>query len=211
MRLIISDDHAGLRAACTAVFGGIPWQRCQFQLQQNAQAYVPFKAIQKEVAGRIRAIFQAPDRTTAERYLAEAVADYQKRAPKLAAWMEINLAEHHVIGRGDQLLPYARGQALGRGQGPEEDVCVQEQAHYPSPSNVARTSSGRGVSKSSGTVRRPRSKPRRREDWRGTNRATGRPARAMITSSPPSTSSTSLEGGWGVANQVGQIILHRAS
>ena len=93
VRLIISDDHAGLRAARKAVFGGIPWQRCQFHLQQNAQAYVPSKAMQKEVAGRIRAIFQAPDRTTAERYLAEAVADYQKRAPKLGAWMETNLPE----------------------------------------------------------------------------------------------------------------------
>jgi len=93
VRLIISDDHAGLRAARKAVFGGIPWQRCQFHLQQNAQAYVPSKAMQKEVAGRIRAIFQAPDRATAERYLAEAVAAYQKRAPKLAAWMETNLPE----------------------------------------------------------------------------------------------------------------------
>jgi transposase-like protein len=39
--LIISDDHAGLKAARMAVFGGIPWQRCQFHLQQNASAYVP--------------------------------------------------------------------------------------------------------------------------------------------------------------------------
>ena len=91
VRQIISDDHAGLRAARKAVFGSILWQRCQFHLQQNAQAYVPSKAMQKEVAGRIRAIFQAPDRATAERYLAEAVADYKKRAPKLAAWMETNL------------------------------------------------------------------------------------------------------------------------
>lgn len=32
VQLIISDDHAGLRAARLAVFGGIPWQRCQFHL-----------------------------------------------------------------------------------------------------------------------------------------------------------------------------------
>jgi putative transposase len=30
--LIISDDHPGLKAARLAVFGGIPWQRCQFHL-----------------------------------------------------------------------------------------------------------------------------------------------------------------------------------
>ena len=38
---IVSDDHKGLRAALTARFAGVPWQRCQFHLQQNAQAYVP--------------------------------------------------------------------------------------------------------------------------------------------------------------------------
>lgn len=36
VQLITSDDHAGLRAARLAVFGAIPWQRCQFHLQQNA-------------------------------------------------------------------------------------------------------------------------------------------------------------------------------
>src|SRR4029079_4572413 len=34
VRLIISDDHSGLKAARRAVFGGVPWQRCQFHLQQ---------------------------------------------------------------------------------------------------------------------------------------------------------------------------------
>lgn len=32
VRMISSDDHAGLRAARKAVVGGIPWQRCQFHL-----------------------------------------------------------------------------------------------------------------------------------------------------------------------------------
>ena len=41
LQLLVSDDHAGLGAARRAVFPSIPWQRCQFHLQQNAQAYVP--------------------------------------------------------------------------------------------------------------------------------------------------------------------------
>ena len=45
IQLITSDDHAGLRAARVAVLGSIPWQRCQFHLQHNAQAYVPHKEI----------------------------------------------------------------------------------------------------------------------------------------------------------------------
>jgi transposase-like protein len=36
IELIISDAHVGLLAAHKAVFSGIPWQRCQFHLQQNA-------------------------------------------------------------------------------------------------------------------------------------------------------------------------------
>jgi transposase-like protein len=64
--LIISDAHAGLRAARQAVFGGIPWQRCQFHLQQNAQAYVPRQSMLTEVAADLRTIFNAPDRATAE-------------------------------------------------------------------------------------------------------------------------------------------------
>lgn len=38
VELLVSDDHAGLKAARAAVFPSIPWQRCQFYLQQNAQA-----------------------------------------------------------------------------------------------------------------------------------------------------------------------------
>ena len=93
VKLIISDDHAGLKAARKAVFGGIPWQRCQFHLQQNAQAYVPRKSMQEEVANDIRAIFNAPDLQKAETYLREAIKKYQHCASKLAVWMEDNIPE----------------------------------------------------------------------------------------------------------------------
>jgi transposase-like protein len=102
VQLITSDDNAGLRAARLAVFGGIPWQRCQFHLQQNAQAYVPRKDMQAEVAedtpalaagANVRTIFNAPDRTTAEAYLAKAVEKYRKTASRLAEWMAVNIPE----------------------------------------------------------------------------------------------------------------------
>ncbi len=93
VQLIISDDHAGLNAARKAVFGGVPWQRCQFHLQQNAQAYVPHKEMQLEVAEALRTVFNAPDRPTAERYLADAVKKYEKSASRLATWMEQNVPE----------------------------------------------------------------------------------------------------------------------
>jgi transposase-like protein len=91
--LIVSDDHSGLGAARRAVFGGVVWQRCQFHLQQNAQAYVPKDALKREVASRIRSIFNAPDLAGARSLLGEAVKEYRSSVPRLAAWMEEALPE----------------------------------------------------------------------------------------------------------------------
>ena len=93
VELITSDAHAGLQQARRAVFGGIPWQRCQFHLQQNAQSYVPRKAMKKEVAADIRAIFNAPNRQESERLLAMSVQKYEQTASKLATWMEENIPQ----------------------------------------------------------------------------------------------------------------------
>lgn len=93
LQLIISDAHTGLKAARQAVFGGVPWQRCHFHLQQNAQAYVTRKEQQKEVAADIRAIFNARDRTEADTLLAQTVDKYTQSASKLAAWLETSISE----------------------------------------------------------------------------------------------------------------------
>lgn len=93
VKLITSDDHAGLKAARKAVLGCVPWQRCQFHLQQNAQAHVPKKALQAQVAETIRDVFNAPDRPQAEQRLRAAVDRYRESAPQLSNWMEENLPE----------------------------------------------------------------------------------------------------------------------
>lgn len=97
VQLIVSDDHAGLKAARQTVFGGIPWQRCQFHLQQNAQAYVPRQEMRAEVAADLRMIFNAPDRVTAESYLRRTIDKYRRTAPKLAAWLESDLPEGFTV------------------------------------------------------------------------------------------------------------------
>lgn len=97
VQLIISDDHAGMEAARKAIFTGIPWQRCQFHLQQNAGQYVPKKDMRREVAEDIRTIFNAPDRETAEIYLKKAIEKYSVIAPKLADWMEVNVPEGFTV------------------------------------------------------------------------------------------------------------------
>lgn len=97
VQLIISDAHEGLKAARQAVFGGVPWQRCQFHLQQNAQAYVPRQELRAQVAADIRTIFNAPDRVTAESYLQRTIQKYLKCAPKLAHWLESDLPEGFTV------------------------------------------------------------------------------------------------------------------
>jgi len=91
--LITSDAHEGLAAARKACLAGVPWQRCQFHLQQNALQYVPKIEMRKEVAGDLRGVFNATDRTESERLLARAVKKYRAPAPRLAEWMESNVAE----------------------------------------------------------------------------------------------------------------------
>jgi len=93
VQLIISDAHTGLQAARQAVFGGVPWQRCQYHLQQNVQSYVPRKAMQCEVAQELRNIFNAPDLVTAQAWLNEMVMKYQFKYTKLADWLELNVPE----------------------------------------------------------------------------------------------------------------------
>lgn len=93
VEFITSDDHAGLKKALEACFPGAKWQRCQFHLQQNAQSYVTKKEKKKEVAADIRIIFNAPDRSEAERYLKQYVKKYSETMPQLSEWMEENIPE----------------------------------------------------------------------------------------------------------------------
>ena len=66
MELLVSDDHAGLRAARKAVFPSLPWQRCQFHLSQNVQAYARRVEERSEIAQDIRDIFNCPTLEDAE-------------------------------------------------------------------------------------------------------------------------------------------------
>ena len=93
VKLIVSDDHAGLKQARQAALPSVPWQRCQCHLQQNAQAYVPQQALRAEVAQAIRDIFNAPDKTEAERMLDRLVERCQQKAPKLAEWAQENIPQ----------------------------------------------------------------------------------------------------------------------
>ena len=97
VQCFVSDDHAGLKAARRAVFPGVAWQRCQFHLQQNAQAYVPKVEQRAGVAAQIRGLFDCADRNAATHGLKELIAQHKKKTPKLATWMEENLPEGFTV------------------------------------------------------------------------------------------------------------------
>jgi len=93
VKYIASDDHLGLKAARKAMFPGVPWQRCQFHLQHNAQGYVSRIDQRVPVARQIRAIFNAPDVNEAQRLLNTALKGWQTNHPQLSTWAETNLPE----------------------------------------------------------------------------------------------------------------------
>jgi transposase-like protein len=93
LQFVVSDDHAGLRAARQAVLTAAPWQRCQFHLAQNAIHHAPSLAIRKRIGAELRQIWNAPNMAAAEENLRQLVASYRDKAPNLAQWLENNITE----------------------------------------------------------------------------------------------------------------------
>jgi len=93
IQFVVSDDHAGLRAARLAVLTGATWQRCQFHLAQNAIHHSPNLAIRKRIGAELRQVWNAPDLQAATENLRRLVETYRDKAPKLAAWCEDNIPE----------------------------------------------------------------------------------------------------------------------
>lgn len=93
VQFVVSDDHAGLRAARKAVLTGATWQRCQFHLAQNAIHHAPSLAIRKRIGAELRQIWNAPDPNLATESLRRLVESYRHKAAKLAAWLEDNVPD----------------------------------------------------------------------------------------------------------------------
>jgi len=93
VKLIISDDHAGIRAALQARMAGVKWQRCQFHLGKNLLDHLPGNVSQEEASADLRAVFNAPNRAEADRLLSQMVQKYTPVSKSLAAWLEANVPE----------------------------------------------------------------------------------------------------------------------
>ena len=85
------------------VFPNLPWQRCQFHLQHNAQGYVPRVSMRAEVARDLRTVLAATDLAEAQERLHKTVEKYAAVAPALSAWMDTAVPEaSQAGGRGLQ-------------------------------------------------------------------------------------------------------------
>lgn len=93
VRLFISDDHAGMRAARRAVFPSIKWQRCQFHMAQNAQSYAPKKSMQEELGEAVRRIFHSSEYEIAKEQTKKCLEKYKTSAPAFVKWLEDNIEE----------------------------------------------------------------------------------------------------------------------
>jgi transposase-like protein len=97
MRLVISDQHAGLVAALKRSFQGSTHQRCRVHFSRNLLALVP-KSHKDMVAAVFRTIFAQPDPDTAA-----------------ATWDDVRSHPHRRVALGDAcLVPLDRGQSDAR-------------------------------------------------------------------------------------------------
>jgi putative transposase len=93
VKLVVSDDHAGLKAARQAAMPGVPWQRCQFHTIQNALAHVLKVSMMTDAAEDVRRIFNADDAAEADRRLKATFVRYHRTAPDFANWLEADMPE----------------------------------------------------------------------------------------------------------------------
>jgi transposase-like protein len=86
VRLVISDAHAGLRAAISKTMQGASWQRCRVHYARNLLATVP-KAHQEMVSAAFRSVFALGDPEAVTARWDEVTDTLHNRFPKAAASM----------------------------------------------------------------------------------------------------------------------------
>jgi transposase-like protein len=94
--LVVSDDHKGLVNAIEMHFQGATWQQCQTHFIRNVLDACP-KALQGELHGRLRLIFDAPDMETARRLLNETIEAFGARAPKAVERLEAGFEDAMAV------------------------------------------------------------------------------------------------------------------
>jgi putative transposase len=90
VRLVTSDDHAGLRAAIGRHFQGASWQRCQVHFARNLQRRVGAKH-RAQLGEDLRAIFAAPEAAQAQATARSCAQRWRAGHPAVATQLEEEL------------------------------------------------------------------------------------------------------------------------
>jgi transposase-like protein len=86
VRLAVSDDHLGLKAAIAKVLG-CPWQRCTVHFIRNMHGHCK-KGQRNMVSAALREVFNAEDLTDAKERSASVIERLTPTVPKVAALLE---------------------------------------------------------------------------------------------------------------------------
>jgi putative transposase len=92
VEFVVSDDHPGLRAAIREVLPEAVWQRCYVHFLRNALDYVPRK-VDDDCLMELRWFYDRRDLGEVKRDLAQWIAKWQAKYPKLVNWVEDNIEE----------------------------------------------------------------------------------------------------------------------
>ncbi|MDB5322987.1 MAG: transposase [Phycisphaerales bacterium] len=82
--LVVSDAHAGIRAAMTRHFQGVAWQRCRVHFKRELRRKVSYR-VAKELMADAASAFAPAERVECLRRAQEAAEKWQGRCPAVAA------------------------------------------------------------------------------------------------------------------------------
>jgi len=92
VRLVISDDHAGLRQAIAKHFQGASWQRCQVHVTRNLCGQVAATKRANLAAG-LREVFAAPTWSQAQAVASRLAEQWRTSHPRVAEQLEEDLED----------------------------------------------------------------------------------------------------------------------
>ena len=130
VRLVISDQHLGLKAAVEAVMVGSAWQRCRVHFMRNVLTRVKRNNTHMVIAA-IQTIFAQPDARAVREQFERIVATLDDRFPDVATML---------TDAKEDLLAFSR---LPRG--PLAQGLVDQSARASPPRDQATHRRGRGV------------------------------------------------------------------
>ena len=107
VEFVVSDDHAGLKAALAEVLPEAAWQRCYVHFLRNALDHMPRKR-DDDCLQELRWLYDRRDIAEARRDLAAWLGRWQAKYPKLTDWVEDSIEETFTFYR----LPLAHHKHL---------------------------------------------------------------------------------------------------